>query len=414
MAHIHGVFDSDVHFSIDPISRAIKNELSNAKTKIIQYDHDSERFTFELPRYIEGHDMLTCNVVQVHYINVGAGGNKSNGVYEVDDLQVSPEDENVVICSWLISRNATQFVGSLNFVLRFVCSTYGELDYVWHTGIYNAITVAESINNSDVVVDEYADILEEWRQNFAELITDEQIDGSVSRYMGENFSAKVTRDVNGKGVVTITDGNGTTKVTLSGTHSIYPCTYGGNISSVGGTIPDALQYFKGDTYSFSPEVGDMFITARGHICYVRSYSLEDTGDYSSPKLNLNYKMLGQLGNYSSYTPVKGKDYFTEEDVNEIAERVLNSLTSARISEVALLSANWVGSNNLYHQVVAINGVTENSQVDLTPSVEQLVIFYDKDLTFVTENEDGVVTVYAIGQKPENDYTIQVTITEVSV
>jgi hypothetical protein len=53
-------------------------------------------------------------------------------------------------------------------------------------------------------------------------------------------------------------------------------------------------------------------------------------------------------------------------------------------------------------------------VDLTPSVEQLTIFHDKDLAFVTENEDGTVTVYAIGQKPENDYTIQATIKEVAV
>lgn len=89
-------------------------------------------------------------------------------------------------------------------------------------------------------------------------------------------------------------------------------------------------------------------------------------------------------------------------------------TSAIISEVKLLSKNWVGSNNLYSQVVTIAGVTKNSQVDLTPSVEQLVVFHEKDLTFVTENDGGVVTVYAIGQKPENDYTIQVTITEVIV
>jgi hypothetical protein len=72
------------------------------------------------------------------------------------------------------------------------------------------------------------------------------------------------------------------------------------------------------------------------------------------------------------------------------------------------------SGNLYSQEVPIAGVTENSQVDLTPSVEQLLVFYEKDLTFVTENEGGRVTVYAIGQKPENDYTIQVTITEVNV
>ena len=89
-------------------------------------------------------------------------------------------------------------------------------------------------------------------------------------------------------------------------------------------------------------------------------------------------------------------------------------STAIIGAVELLADNWIGNGNLYHQVVTIDGVTENSQVDLTPNVEQLVVFYEKDLTFVTENEGGVVTVYAIGQKPANDYTIQVTITEVVV
>ena len=97
-------------------------------------------------------------------------------------------------------------------------------------------------------------------------------------------------------------------------------------------------------------------------------------------------------------------------------QILSSIskTKVRIANVDLLSANWVGTTSPYSQVVQIDGVTEYSQVDLTPSIEQLITFYDKDLGFVTENEDGVVTVYAIGQKPENDYTIQVTITEVSV
>jgi hypothetical protein len=86
----------------------------------------------------------------------------------------------------------------------------------------------------------------------------------------------------------------------------------------------------------------------------------------------------------------------------------------RISEVSLFAENWVGAASPYSQVVTIDGVTPFTQVDLTPSVEQLSIFYEKDLTFVTENEDGIVTVYAIGVKPSNDYTIQVTLTEVIV
>ena len=105
-----------------------------------------------------------------------------------------------------------------------------------------------------------------------------------------------------------------------------------------------------------------------------------------------------------------KRFASEEYVNE----KISALFAARIGEVTLLASNWSGSANLYSQVVEVTGVTENSQVDLTPSVEQLAVFYEKDLAFVTENEDGVVTVYAIGQKPENDYTMQVTIKEVSV
>ena len=128
--------------------------------------------------------------------------------------------------------------------------------------------------------------------------------------------------------------------------------------------------------------------------------------------------LATLKGAAGHTPEKGVDYYTDAEkkgfVEEVVDAVKDSTTAAKIGEVTLRASAWAGSGNLWSQVVSVDGVTVNSQVDLTPSVEQLVIFYEKDLTFVTENEDGVVTVYAIGQKPANDYTIQVTITEVSV
>lgn len=98
------------------------------------------------------------------------------------------------------------------------------------------------------------------------------------------------------------------------------------------------------------------------------------------------------------------------------EQIIEMLTvkPSKISTATLLANKWVGTESPYSQVVTVVGATEKSQVDLTPSVEQLAIFHNKDLAFVTENEDGVITVYAIGQKPENDYTIQVTLTEVNV
>lgn len=102
------------------------------------------------------------------------------------------------------------------------------------------------------------------------------------------------------------------------------------------------------------------------------------------------------------------------EANRVAIEALRQGGTASIGVVNLLASAWVGNTSPYSQVVTIDGVTANSQVDLTPSVEQLAVFYDKSLAFVTENENGVVTVYAIGQKPVHDYTIQVTITEVRV
>ena len=92
--------------------------------------------------------------------------------------------------------------------------------------------------------------------------------------------------------------------------------------------------------------------------------------------------------------------------------IVASGSAARISYVSLPASKWTGSGSLYSQVVSIAGITENSQVNLAPSVEQLAIFYEKDITFVTENDGGVVTIYVIGQKPQNDYTIQADIVEV--
>lgn len=87
-------------------------------------------------------------------------------------------------------------------------------------------------------------------------------------------------------------------------------------------------------------------------------------------------------------------------------------SSISIGYVELFADKWVGDASPYSQVVTIDGVTEYSQVDLTPSAEQLDVFHNKDLAFVAENEDGVVTVYAVGDKPANDYTMQVTIKEI--
>ncbi len=261
MAHIHNVYDSDIHFKLDSKTRSFINE-SELKTLVAQGDHNSERFTFEMPRYIEGHDMTTCNRIEIHYININSTTKEtSEDIHIVDDMQASTDDENVAIFSWLLSNNASKYSGILNFMIKFKCLTNGEIDYQWSTLIYSKIQVGASYDNAEQVITPYSDVLEAWKQ-------------------------------------------------------------------------------------------------------------------------------------------------------ELIDDIKQNTPSARIGEVTLTASGWIGNASPYSQIVNVNGATENSQVDLTPSVAQLSAFWEKDLAFVTENVGGVVTVYAIGQKPQNDYTIQVTITEV--
>ena len=119
-------------------------------------------------------------------------------------------------------------------------------------------------------------------------------------------------------------------------------------------------------------------------------------------------------NYPNTTIMNNEDAYMAVEYVADTKRYIDiaSGSSSYISSVSLPASEWQGGDGLYHQVVDIAGVTENSRVDLNPSVEQLAIFHNKDIAFVTENEDGVVTVYCIGQKPVADYTMQVTITEV--
>ena len=195
MAHLHDVYDTDKQFSVDIVSRTIKNN-SMSKTTLMQYDHNSERFSFEMPRYIEGHDMLDCDGVEIHYVN-GTNG----GIYKVEDLQVHQDDETKVICSWLISQNATQIVGTLDFLLRFYCTTDDEIDYVWNTNIFKGITITKGIYNEHIVAEQYTETIKAWENR---LLAVENSVGSS----GISPTINVT-PIQGGNRVVIVDANGT-------------------------------------------------------------------------------------------------------------------------------------------------------------------------------------------------------------
>ena len=89
------------------------------------------------------------------------------------------------------------------------------------------------------------------------------------------------------------------------------------------------------------------------------------------------------------------------------------ITVSKTSTVALPASNWAEATNIYSQVVTVAGATANSKVDIYPTPEQLVELQTAGIALVAVNEDGVVTVYALNNKPTTDYSMQVTLTEVN-
>ena len=102
----------------------------------------------------------------------------------------------------------------------------------------------------------------------------------------------------------------------------------------------------------------------------------------------------------------------ETEFNSLIQSIYGLGFATKIVNVTLVASAWQGDEDPYSQVVAIDGVTPKTKVDLLPDVEQLAIFHDKDIAFVTENNDGIVTVYAIGDKPTQNYTMQAALKEV--
>lgn len=164
--------DSDSYFVIDPTTRAIKNTTGRPIT-LIEGDHNSEIFTFELPRYIEGHDMKLCTAVKVHYNNIGESVDEetgetivkeNSGVADLTDLRVNPEKTDTVICSWTIKRKATRLDGMMDFLIQYLCAEPdGTVTYEWHTDFFTDVTVKPGRNNGDSEIEEYTDLLEQWR-----------------------------------------------------------------------------------------------------------------------------------------------------------------------------------------------------------------------------------------------------------
>lgn len=99
----------------------------------------------------------------------------------------------------------------------------------------------------------------------------------------------------------------------------------------------------------------------------------------------------------------------DEVVTQILAKAIPRVVTVEITE------NWTHvADDRYSQIIALDGITKLSRLDLQPDANMLAEFKQLGLVFVTENNDGVITVYSVGNMPSKSYTMQATIVETEV
>ena len=357
MAHKHSIYDTDPHFKIDKKSREVIN-VSEIKSVIFQNDHNSERFTFEMPRRIDGHDMLLCDIVQIHYINVNSSTREQYAdVYSVDDLQLSPLSDEVVICSWLVSANATRHVGDLFFVLVFKCTNEEDpsvVDYVWHTAIHKKMAVVATISNGESIATDYSDILAEWEAKLfdkdADPVDPEEVEKIIENYFSENPPSADPEQV--KQIVESylaenppqADAPALDEEAVKRIVDAYLATNPPTVDS------SEVEQIVSDYLSSNPPKD-------GDPGFSPSVALERTDD--GVKITATNKD-GTVEStvYDGRTPEKGVDYFTKEDIESIAQEASELVSIDKVLPEQVYFPNGASTTYAIGKVTLTNGMGE--------------------------------------------------------
>ena len=185
----HPVYDTDKHFTVDPVTGVLSTEMK--KITLVKRTHNSERFTFKFPRTVEGHDLSLCDKAEVHFLNIDAITKEtSKGTYKIEDVQAGEEDVETITFSWLIDGRATEYVGTLHFSIHFKCEEAGKLLYRWPTATFSNVQITDGVDNGDVAMEEYKDIVTEWMHEI-----EQSIDGTVSKAVDDLVGDAVDKAV---------------------------------------------------------------------------------------------------------------------------------------------------------------------------------------------------------------------------
>lgn len=166
----------------------------------VQYDHDVETVTFDCPRYWDGLDMSQLSI----YINYRRK-DRVVGCYKATNIAVDEVDSNTMHFNWTITRNVSEVVGPLVFL---VCvkkaDANGNEENHWNSELNTEMYISEGLETGETVVNGYPDIISQWEEE-VQAVKDILL---AARDSGELDGATFTPSVDDEGNLSWTNDRG--------------------------------------------------------------------------------------------------------------------------------------------------------------------------------------------------------------
>lgn len=155
--------------------------------------------------------------------------------------------------------------------------------------------------------------------------------------------------------------------------------------------------------------------------YVQTFSMSDVTENSKINLqptetqllemqydDLQMQAVNDNGTVKvySYGKVPTEDYVLQATIEETNVDITHSYAT-----VTLYANAWYGQGDIYTQPIYIKDITRHSIIDLDLTEVQEAFLDDNNTTLFISNAGNQTIAYAIGYKPELDYTVDLIITE---
>lgn len=154
--------DDDPYFTVDRNKRLV-SVPGTQDMLAVNFDENSEVITFKFPRYADGVDLSTKEIY-VNYERSDKTRNKSL-------CTLTDTSDSYVIFTWVVSAYATQVEGTLNFNIEF-----RSVDYRWQTQPTSLLVYRSLLYTGEALPDQ-PELLDQYLDMFAELNSHPPIPG---------------------------------------------------------------------------------------------------------------------------------------------------------------------------------------------------------------------------------------------